>query len=75
MAIGHALQKGTLIYVYDQSGHQITSISAPGRYQEDGLKGFTPEAVHVQKGQLLYLYNERGQQTGICASPYLPAST
>lgn len=60
MAIGHAVQRGTLVYVYDQNGRQITSISAPGRWPSDGLKGFTATAIHVQKGSLIYAYDETG---------------
>ncbi len=71
MAIGYAEQRGTLIYVYDQAGHQITSISAVGRYSSDGLKAYTTDTVQVQKGRLLYLYDESGKQTGIKPSPFL----
>jgi hypothetical protein len=60
MAIGHAVQHGTLVYVYDQNGKQITSISAPGRWPDDGLKGFTATAIHVRKGALIYAYDETG---------------
>lgn len=65
MAIGHAVQKGTLIYIYGVDGRQTTSISAPGRWPEDGLKGFTPNAVHIQKGSLIYAYDESGRQSGM----------
>lgn len=64
MTIGHAVQRGTLIYVYDQDGRQITSISAPGRFPEDGLKGYTTNSIHVQKGTLIYSYDEAGHQAG-----------
>ncbi len=65
MTIGHALQKGTLIYIYGIDGKQITSLSAPGRWPSDGLKGFTRHAVHIQKGTLLYAYDECGHQVGL----------
>lgn len=64
MTIGHAEQKGTLIYIYDVDGRQTTSISAPGRWPDDGLKGFTAQSVHVQKGTLIYAYDETGHQVG-----------
>lgn len=64
MTIGHAVQEGTLIYVYDQDGRQITSISAPGRFPEDGLKGYTANSIHVRKGTLIYAYDESGHQVG-----------
>lgn len=62
MTIGHAVQRGTLIYVYDLQGKQITSISAPGRWPGDGLKSFDANTIHVQKGTLLYAYDEYGRQ-------------
>lgn len=64
MTIGHAIQRGTLIYVYDQDGRQVTSVSAPGRFPEDGLKGYTTNSIHVRKGALIYAYDEHGKQIG-----------
>ncbi|SEB00786.1 hypothetical protein SAMN05660964_03129 [Thiothrix caldifontis] len=64
MSIGYAVQKGTLIYIYDHNGKQITSVSAPGRWPEDGLKGFSPNAINVQKGTLIYHYDETGHMIG-----------
>lgn len=61
MAIGKAIQKGTLVYIYDEKGRQQTSISAVGCDPDDGLQGYTPDAVHVRKGALVYAYNEKGQ--------------
>ncbi len=60
MAIGKAIQKGTLIYIYDEKGRQQTSISAVGCDPDDGLQGYTPYAVNVRKGTLIYAYNEKG---------------
>jgi len=65
MSIGKAVQRGTLIYIYDQDGMAVTSISAPGRCPDDGLKAYTPHSISVQKGGLLYSYDKRGRQTGI----------
>lgn len=62
MAIGNAVQRGTLIYVYDQHGNPITSISAPGRWPNDGLKGFDATSINIQKGTLLYTYDEMGHK-------------
>lgn len=64
MTIGHAVQRGTLIYVYDQDGRQVTSISAPGRFPDDGLKGYSSNSIHIQKGTLIYAYDEAGHQVG-----------
>ncbi|MEB4591711.1 hypothetical protein VSS37_12030 [Candidatus Thiothrix sp. Deng01] len=65
MAIGKAVQRGTLIYIYDQEGKAITSISAPSRWPTDGLKAYTASDISVQKGSLLYSYDKNGRQTGI----------
>ena len=64
MSIGHAVQKGSLIYIYDQHGKQITSVSAPGRWPEDGLKHHTATTISVQKGTLIYHYDEAGHMVG-----------
>lgn len=64
MTIGHAVQKGSLIYIYDQQGKQIMSVSAPGRWPEDGLKSYTSNAVSVQKGTLIYRYDAAGHMVG-----------
>lgn len=65
MAISKAVQRGTLIYIYDQDGQAVTSISAPSRWPTDGLKAYTASSISVQKGSLLYAYNKQGRQMGI----------
>lgn len=65
MPIGKAVQRGTLIYIYDQEGKAVTSISAPSRWPTDGLKAYSPTNISVQKGTLLYSYDKNGRQTGI----------
>ncbi len=65
MSIGRAVQRGTLIYIYDQDDRAITSISVPGRWPGDGLKAYTQDNISVQKGSLLYCYDQHGRQTGI----------
>lgn len=64
MTISKAVQHGTLVYVYDEEGRQVTSISAPGRWPSDGLKSYTPHCIHIQKGTLLYTYDVKGRQIG-----------
>lgn len=68
MTIGYAEQRGTLIYIYDQDGKQITSVSAPGRWPGDGLKDYTASTIQVQKGTLMYTYDEQGHPA---ARPYV----
>jgi hypothetical protein len=65
MSISKAVQRGTLVYIYDQDGMAVTSISAAGRCPGDGLKAYTPSSVSVQKGGLLYSYDKGGRQTSI----------
>lgn len=65
MTISKAVQRGTLIYIYDQHGKAITSISAPPRLPTDGLKAYDAHSVSVQRGTLLYNYDERGRQTSV----------
>jgi hypothetical protein len=55
MAIGSAVQKGSLVYVYDEKGRQIGSHSG-------SLHGYTGSTVSVKRGSLIYTYNEKGQQ-------------
>lgn len=65
MAISKAVQRGSLIYIYDQDGEAVTSISAPSRLPTDGLKTYDSQSISVQKGALLYNYDKQGRQTGI----------
>jgi hypothetical protein len=59
MAIANAVQKGSTVYIYDEKGNQIGSISAG-----DGLHGFTSGSVSIRRGSTIYIYDERGTQTG-----------
>jgi hypothetical protein len=59
MAIANAIQRESLIYVYNEKATLIFTIpSGPG--PKDGLKGYTPGSVNVQRGRLIYMYNDRG---------------
>ena len=60
MAIGNAVQRGTLVYIYNDNNNLIGSVPA-GNGPNDGLKGYTPSRVNVQRGSLVYSYNENGQ--------------
>jgi hypothetical protein len=61
MSIGNAIQKGSLVYIYDERGRQIATVSA-GSGRDDGLTGYTSSTVNVRKGSLIYTYNEKGRQ-------------
>jgi gamma-glutamylcyclotransferase (GGCT)/AIG2-like uncharacterized protein YtfP len=56
MAIANAVQKGSWIYVYDEKGRKLTTISG------DVLHGFTSSTVSVKKGSWIYVYDEKGHK-------------
>jgi hypothetical protein len=59
MPIATAVQRGTLVYVYDEKGRQLMTIPA-GNKPEDHLTGYTSTTVSVRRGGLVYTYNEKG---------------
>jgi hypothetical protein len=61
MPIATAVQRGTLIYVYDEKGRHMMTIPA-GNKPEDGLTGYTSTTVSVRRGGLVYTYDEKGRQ-------------
>jgi hypothetical protein len=61
MAIGSAVQRGSLIFVYDDKGNRLTSLLA-GQGPKDGLQGYTSSTVNVRRGSLIYTYDERGRR-------------
>lgn len=62
MAIGNAVQRGNLVYIYDEKGRQISAVSAGNSAKGDGLTGYTGSTVNVRRGNLIYTYNEKGRQ-------------
>lgn len=61
MAIGNAIQKGSIVYVYDEKGRQIFTKPA-GSGSSDGITGYTSGTVNIRRGSLIYTYNEKGIQ-------------
>lgn len=61
MAIANAIPKGSSVYVYDEHGRQIFSISS-GTGPNNGLHGFTSSTVSVRRGSSIYTYDEQGRQ-------------
>ncbi len=59
MPIGSAVQRGSMVYIYDEKGRQIGSVTAG-----DGLQGYTSGSVSVKRGSMIYIYDEKGRQTG-----------
>lgn len=62
MAIGHAEERGTNVYIFDEKGKQIKIISMGSRGK---LVGFTSTSVSIKIGPNTYLYNETGRQIKI----------
>lgn len=61
MAIGNAVQRSGLVYVYDEKGRQLSALSA-GSGPNDGLKGYTGATVSIRRGSLIYTYDDKGRQ-------------
>jgi hypothetical protein len=61
MAIATAIKRGSSVYVYDEKGRQILTISA-GNKPEDGLTGYTSTTVSVRRGGSIYTYDDKGRQ-------------
>jgi hypothetical protein len=61
MPIATAVKRGSFVYVYDEKGRQILSISA-GNKPEVGLTGYTSTTVSVRRGGFVYTYDEKGRQ-------------
>jgi hypothetical protein len=57
--IGSALERGSLIYVFDEHGRTLFA-KATGLGPKDGLLGFTGSTVTVRFGSIIYTYDEKG---------------
>lgn len=51
MPIGNAVQRGRMVYIYDERDHQ-TGIVAAGSGPHDGLRGYTGSTGSVQRGRM-----------------------
>ena len=58
--IGSAVERGSLIYVFDEDGMTLFA-KAKGAGPQDGLLGFSGSTVTVQFGSIIYTYGEDGQ--------------
>jgi hypothetical protein len=58
--IGSAIERGSLICVYDERGTTLYQ-KAKGSGPKDGLLGFTGSTVTVCLGSIIYTYGERGE--------------
>ena len=59
MAIGSAVERGSLIYVFDDRGMTLFA-KARGSGPTDGLLGFTGATVTIRFGSIIYTYDEKG---------------
>ena len=60
MAIGSAIERGSLIQVFNEHGRTLFS-KARGSGAKDGLLGFTGSStVTVRFGSIIYTYDEHG---------------
>ena len=57
--IGSAIERGSLICVYDERGRTLFQ-KALGNGPDDVLLGFTGSTVTVRFGSIIYTYDERG---------------
>lgn len=60
MAISTAVQRGKLVYVYNENGNNTITI-------QGGLQGFTSSTVTVRRGNMIYVYelNSSGRSAKI----------
>ena len=68
MAIGNAVQRENLVFIYDEKGVQTGTVSANTAGPEDGLKGYTSSAVNVRTGSYIFSYDERGTQINMTSA-------
>jgi hypothetical protein len=61
MVIGSAVERGSVIYVYNDKGRVLFS-KPKGPQRGDGLKGYTGTTLNIQRGDVIYTYNEKGYQ-------------
>lgn len=60
MSIANAVQRGRMIYVYNERNQILCSIPV-GNGPSDGLKGYTQGQVNVQRGWMIYSYDSKGR--------------
>jgi len=62
MAIGSVIERTGCLFVYDERGRQISTISV---LSNDELRGYTGSTVSVQRGSFVFSYDEQGRQMGV----------
>jgi hypothetical protein len=64
MAIGSAVQRGSLVYVYDEKGCRLTSLLA-GKGPKDGLQGNTSATVGPLSAPLFHCHADLSNEVNI----------
>jgi hypothetical protein len=62
--IWKAIQKGFLVYVYDEFERQTAAIQA-GWNSNEGLIGYTSSVIIILRGELIHFYDEKGHLVGV----------
>jgi hypothetical protein len=57
--IGSAIERGSLIYVFDTDGNTLF-VKNRGNGPRDGLLGFTGSSMTARYGSTIYTYDESG---------------
>jgi len=60
MPIGSAVQRGSIVHVYDEKGRLLFTRSV-GNKPKDGLKGYTSSTVTIQNGSIVQTFDEKGR--------------
>ncbi len=61
MAIGSVIQKGSMVFVYDEKGRVLCTIPAGNIDKGDGLTGYTSGTLSIRKGNMVMTYDEKGR--------------
>lgn len=61
MAIGSALDKGSIVEIYDENGNQTGYVY---KSEDDRLMGYSSSSVSIDFGNIIRIYDERGSETG-----------
>jgi hypothetical protein len=59
MAIASAVQRGSMIFVYNERGNTLF-VKTVGLRPGDGLQGYTGSAVTVRDGSIIHTYDAKG---------------
>ena len=64
MSIASAVERNGYVFVYDETGRQLTAIPC-GNQPGDGLQGYTSTTVSIRRGAFVLIHDERGRQISV----------